>query len=89
MDWQIRFEPPADKNIEKLDYQIQKQIRNYLRFKVQATGNPRSKGKALTGKKRGLWRYRVEKYRVICRIEDNILTVLVLAIGKRDEIYES
>ena len=89
MDWQIKFEPLADKNLEKLDHQIRKQIRNYLRFKVLPSGNPKSKGKAISGNKRGLWRYRVEKYRIICRIQDDILTVLVLTIGKRDEVYDN
>ena len=88
MDWQIKFELPADKNLEKLDPQTRKQIRNYLRFKVLASDNPRARGKPLSGKKKGLWRYRVEKYRIICRIQDDVLIILVLNIGKRDVIYE-
>jgi mRNA interferase RelE/StbE len=35
----------------------------------------------------GLCRYRVGDYRIICRIEDDILTVLVLKIGHRKNIY--
>ena len=87
MVWNIKFEPFADKNLEKLDHSTRKQIIDYLRFKVLATNNPRLKGKALTGRKKGLWRYRVDKYRIICRIHNNTLTIVVLAIAKRDVIY--
>jgi mRNA interferase RelE/StbE len=36
----------------------------------------------------GLWRYRVGDYRLICRLEDNKLVVLVLKIGHRRDVYE-
>jgi mRNA interferase RelE/StbE len=35
----------------------------------------------------GLWRYRVGDYRLICRIDDQAVTILVLEIGHRREIY--
>jgi mRNA-degrading endonuclease RelE of RelBE toxin-antitoxin system len=35
----------------------------------------------------GLWRYRVGAYRLVCRIEDDRLIVLVLAVGHRREVY--
>jgi len=88
MVWKIRLEKPAEKAIAKLDYQTQKQIKNYLRNEVLLLDNPRFKGKGLTGKKKGLWRYRVNKYRIICRIENDILTILVLQIAKRDVVYD-
>ena len=48
---------------------------------------PRYQGKALRGKKADLWRYRVGDYRIICPLQDDIVTVLVLAMGHRKEIY--
>jgi mRNA interferase RelE/StbE len=33
------------------------------------------------------WKYRVGDYRLICKIEDNRLLVLVLRIRHRKEIY--
>jgi mRNA interferase RelE/StbE len=35
----------------------------------------------------GLIRYRVGDYRLICRLEDQVLTILVLEVGHRREIY--
>jgi mRNA interferase RelE/StbE len=36
---------------------------------------------------KGLWRYRVGDYRVICRVEDGRMVVLVLDVGHRREVY--
>lgn len=44
-------------------------------------------GKPLKGAFAGQWSYRVGPYRIIYRIEDRRLVVLVLDIGHRREIY--
>jgi mRNA-degrading endonuclease RelE of RelBE toxin-antitoxin system len=50
--------------------------------------DPRSLGKALQGPRFDeLWRYRVGDYRLICKIEDDRLLVLVLRVEHRNEIY--
>jgi|KBSSwiStaDraftv2_1062776.scaffolds.fasta_scaffold870500_2 mRNA interferase RelE/StbE len=57
-----------------------------------ATGvaqNPRRVGKALDGKLKGFWRYRIGIYRILCRIEDERLRVVVVAVGHRDHIYRT
>ena len=45
-------------------------------------------GHELVGNKAGLWRYRIENYRVICPLEDHRLVVLVIAVEHRKEIYD-
>jgi len=45
-------------------------------------------GKALRGNKKGLWRYRVDKFRIICKLEEDKLVILVVKIAKRDVVYE-
>ena len=42
----------------------------------------------MTGRFTGYWRYRVGDYRIICDIRDNELTILAVAIGKRDDVYK-
>lgn len=44
-------------------------------------------GKPLRGPWQGTWSFRVGMYRILYRIERNILTVVVLDIGHRREIY--
>ena len=84
--WKIKFKPLAEKQLKKIDIQNAKAIQQYINNKVLF--NPKTKGKALTGNKKGLWRYRVGKYRIVCRIQDEVLTVLVLTIAKRDVVYD-
>ncbi|MCB2262824.1 MAG: type II toxin-antitoxin system RelE/ParE family toxin [Candidatus Thiosymbion ectosymbiont of Robbea hypermnestra] len=35
----------------------------------------------------GLWRYRIGDYRAVCRIENERLTVLVLKVAHRRQVY--
>ena len=59
MDWKISFNKTAEKQFDKLSPEIQLQITNYLFRRVAAEPDPRLLGKALTGDRRGYWRYRV------------------------------
>lgn len=51
------------------------------------SSDPRCSGKALKGNRKGFWRYRVGDYRVICLLQDEIVTVMVLEVGNRRELY--
>lgn len=61
------------------------------RIRVAVRGlasNPRPTGtKLLTGGHEGTWRLRVGDYRVLYRIEDDRLLVLVIRLGHRREVY--
>jgi mRNA interferase RelE/StbE len=50
--------------------------------------DPRTRGKELTGNLTGLWRYRVGDYRILCKLEDDLLVILVVDIGHRKEICQ-
>ena len=52
-----------------------------------ATDDPTRLGKRLSGDKGDLWRYRIGDYRATCRIQTERLTVLVLDVGHRREVY--
>lgn len=88
MVWNVQIEKRAIKVLAKLGPVAQGLIQDYINTQLIPCEDPRSFGKALGGNKRGLWRYRVHKYRMICRIVDNKLLILVLEIGKRDKIYD-
>lgn len=77
----------AAKELSKLDKFLQNQIKKYM-DKIQNLDDPRSKGKALTGNLASLWRYRVSDYRVLCRIEDKILTIFAIKISHRKDVYD-
>ena len=65
MIFKLRFSDKFEKQISKLDRQTQVTLLRWLVNRIDGTENPRLHGKALTGDKRGLWRYRVGNYRVI------------------------
>lgn len=44
--------------------------------------------KALKGELDDLWRYRVGNIRIICDIQDNVLTILVVKMGHRKGVYQ-
>ena len=86
MTWEIEWDERARKELRSLDRGIQKRILSYLRERTKE--NPRNFGKQLSGDKAGLWRYRIENFRVICRLQDDKFIVLVVAVGHRKEIYD-
>ena len=88
MIFKLRFSDKFEKQISKLDRQTQVTLLRWLVNRIDGIENPRLHGKALTGDKRGLWRYRVGNYRVICEIQDEQLIVLALEVGHRREIYK-
>ena len=87
MAWQIEFTPEAEKQLAKIDRQSAKRITNFLRERIAAAENPRSLGKALKEVLREFWRYRIGDYRIMCRIEDDRLLVLVVRVAHRREVY--
>jgi mRNA interferase RelE/StbE len=86
--WIVEFEDAARKELRKLDRQAQQAILRYLRERIATHEDPRRFGKALSHELAGLWRYRIQNYRLICSIEDQKLTVLVLRVEHRKDIYE-
>ena len=84
MAYNIKYIPEALKQLSKLDKTVAKNIVTYMKNKAE---DPTSSGKALRNDLKGYWRHRVGNYRVISSIEDDTLTVLVIKIGHRKNIY--
>ena len=86
--WIVEFDDRARRELRKLSQETQLTILSYLRERVAGSPDPRQFGKPLRMNLAGLWRYRVGDYRLICRIEENRLVVLVLKVGHRRDVYE-
>lgn len=87
MAWKIEIDNDARKAIKKLDKQIQRRIIKFLREKLVKHANPRQFGEPLHGKLKSFWKYRIGDYRLICEIQDETITVLVINVGHRKDIY--
>ncbi len=87
MTWRIEITRTAEKQIAKIARPAQKSIVRFLRERLASTETPRQWGRALQGERRGLWRYRVGDYRLICEIQDEQITVVVLEVGHGKDVY--
>ena len=88
MAWIIKYTESSSKQLKKLDKQTSLRVLDYMNERVAVLADPRSLGKNLKGPKMGeYWRYRVGDIRVICNISDGQMTVLVIEIGNRREVY--
>lgn len=71
----------------KLDSVVARRIVRTLETRIAAIADPRTLGAALKGEHEGYWRWRIGDYRVIARIEDARITILVVRIAHRREAY--
>jgi mRNA interferase RelE/StbE len=85
--WTIEYAESAKKQLRKLDRTVARRVVDFMDERVAPSDDPRGMGKALKGPLGALWRYRVGDFRVICDIQDGVLTVLVLQVGNRREVY--
>lgn len=88
MAWRIELADSAAKQVRKLDRQVAARILTFLRDRVAKLDDPRSIGEALHGREFGaFWKYRVGDYRIIADIDDGAVTITVVRIGNRREVY--
>ena len=88
MAWKVELSPQAERELQDLDPQHSKRILTFLHERVARLDDLRSIGQALRGSRLWeFWKYRVGPFRLICKIEDDRLVVLVLRVGDRKEIY--
>lgn len=88
MTWSVEFDDTAAKELRKLDRHAQQEILHYFRERIATADDPRRFGKPLARDLKGLWRYRIRNYRMICTIEDAKLIGLVLRVGHRKDVYD-
>jgi mRNA interferase RelE/StbE len=87
LTWIVKFKESAKKELSKLDKPIAKKLVQFLQ-NLGSCEDPRQKGKQLKGKLKEFWRYRVGDYRIIAKITDQEITILVLKVAHRKDVYE-
>lgn len=86
--YKVRFAERAKKDLKKLDRHTAALILGWIRKNLENCENPRLHGKGLTANRSSQWRYRVGDYRLLANIEDETITILILNVGHRREIYD-
>lgn len=87
MPWLIELTETAERQLSKLDAQVQIRILNFLRDRVATSDSPRRLAAPLTGGLSGFWKYRVGDYRLVVEFGEAEVRVLVVRIGHRSKIY--
>jgi mRNA interferase RelE/StbE len=88
MAWKVELDPATVRDLDRLDKPVARRILSFLYERVARLVDPRSIGQALQGSKFGeFWKYRVGDWRIICKIEDKQITVLVIRIRHRSKVY--
>jgi len=86
--YKIVLSNEAKKSLKKLDKAVVAKILTKFESGLSKYTDPRQSGKALKGELGNLWRYRVGDYRIVCDIQDEILTIIVVRVGHRKNIYD-
>lgn len=87
MTYKVEFTEKALKQLKKSDRHTTALILGWVRKNLENCENPRAHGKGLTANRSGEWRYRVGDYRLLAKIDDNKITIIVLSVGHRRDIY--
>jgi len=82
--YRIEFAPSAYRAFGKLDPQIRKRLAPHISSLAE---NPYPPDAARLNSADTLYRIRVGAYRVIYRVEDDVLIVLALKLGHRRDVY--
>ena len=86
MACELVWSDDARKKMSKLDKTRAVRIIKYMRD-VSQLEDPTVRGKALVGNLSGLWRYRVGDYRVVCDLYAGQMTIFIIDVDKRSQIY--
>ena len=86
MAWKIEVDRKAAKILKSLDARTQAKIKRFLDALCEHP-MPRAAGEPLYGEYKGLWRYRVGDYRLVCKLEDHALRILIVRVGHRRDVY--
>lgn len=88
MEYKVIYSKDAIKSMKKLEKGQRFLLYSWIENNLVNTTTPRSTGKALKGASKDYWRYRVGNYRIIANIQDMEITILIINIGHRREIYK-
>ena len=84
MTWTILYTPSAARSIRKLDPEIRRRVRSALSTLAEEP----ERGKPLQLTLKGLRSWRTGDYRIIYRVIEDRIEILVVTVGHRREVYD-
>ena len=83
--YKVVYLDAVEEDLKKLDKSTVKKI--LARIETYLAQDPKELGKPLKGDFQGYWRYRWGDYRVIYKISEREILILVLRISNRKDAY--
>ena len=83
--YKVVYSDQIEQDLKRLDKGLIKKILN--RIENYLAKDPQGLGKALKGDFQGYWRYRWGDYRVIYKVSEREILIVVLRIAHRKEVY--
>lgn len=84
MEWTIRYAGSAARSIRKLDPQVRQRVRKA----IEILGGDPLRGKPLQLDLKGLRSWRTGDFRIVYRVIEDRVEILVVAVGHRRDVYE-
>ena len=84
--YRVEFTPAAARDLKKLDRQTQKRLSGV----IDGLGeNPRPNSVVALQGDSSILRIRSGAYRILYRIEDRVLMIIIIRIGHRKDVYRT
>ena len=83
--YKVAYLDSVEEDLKKLNKSTVRKILN--RIETYLAQDPKELGKPLKGEFQGYWRYRWGDYRVIYKISEREILILVLRISNRKDVY--
>ena len=87
MKYSVQFTKRAIKQLQKMDKPTAVKIIDYME-EIEQLENPFSRGHGVVNNFKGMWRYRVADWRVLCEVKESVLLIHVMHVGHRSSIYK-
>ena len=84
MNWNIKYTPTAAKAIRKLDTSTRAQVR----AAINRLAEDPTRGKPLQLTLKGLRSWRTSDWRIVYRVTETHLEILIVAVGHRRDVYD-
>jgi mRNA interferase RelE/StbE len=86
LGFKVVYLDQVEQDLRKLDKSVIKKI--LVRIETYLAKDPKELGKPLRGEFQGYWRYRWGDYKVIYKISQREILILVLRISHRKDAYD-
>ena len=86
MSWKIIFTKRAEKDLKSLSKEVIRIIDKAINTKLLP--DPNLALIPLAGKLKGVYKFRVGNYRILCEKRSKTLVIIVVKVGHRKEVYE-